>query len=715
MLSLRELAIAYPPARPDDPGEAIYARFHENPACALIAVVDHAGHPVGLVERNAFLTRLAGQYGRAVFGKRPIALIMDPAPLLVEADTSSGDFARGALEDHSGQLLNGFIVVEEGVYLGVGAIIDLLKAAIAERAITEKQLRGLAVNLRKSKLYAERQRRFAEAVIEHIPSLVAVRSKADGKFVMVNKAGADILGVDRQSIVGRAAADISPAGIAAQLVHADDVLGRLPDAQRRDLPFAGPDGAERLLRVAQIPVAMPDGAPLILTVAEDVTEASRALSRIEQLAHYDHLTGLPNRALFHDRLDALLQTVDAARARGEALGGALLTIDIDRFKLVNDAFGHATGDAALRAVADRIRAAAGRDHLPARLGGDEFAVLIKAPAIAAEAAVLADRLTVTLARPFEISGQTIHLRGSIGLAVYPDDAARSADLIQHADLALYRAKADGKGVWRQFDPELQAALDRRNTMERALRQAVEHGELTAHFQPILNVGQARVTGFEALARWHDPVLGQVPPGEFIPLAEEIGLIGALGEWMIRRACAAAHILPRDVTIAINISAAQFRLDGFVPRVLQMIAAAGIDPGRLEFEVTESVLVQDEAQALRSIRQLRALGVRIALDDFGTGFASLAYLKQFPFDKIKIDQGFTHGLPDDPASSAIIGAITTMAARLGMVTTAEGIETAAQLDAVVRLGCTEVQGFLIGVPAADPLGIFADREALRRLA
>ena len=705
MLSLRELAIGFDPAHPDDPGETIYNRFRQDLDCPLIAVVDDDCRPIGLIERNSFLTRLAGQYGRAVFGKRPIAPIMDSAPLLVDADTDAGDFAQYALDGHSGRLLKGFIVVEQGRYLGVGAVIDLLKAGVAERVVTEKRLRGLAENLRKSKLEAERQRRFAEAVIEHIPSLVTVRSATTGRFVLVNKAGAAILGVDRAGIVGKSVDEITPAVLGGQLAHADAVLQNLPPAMRRDLPFeraGSPDG--RLLRVAQIPVEMPDGDPLVLTVAEDVTEASRALSRIEQLAHFDVLTRLPNRALFQDRLEAALRAVDRSHAEDAPIEAGLLIIDIDRFKSVNDVFGHSVGDAVLCQVADRIRSVVRADDLPARLGGDEFAVLLLGRDVRAISAAIADRLTEVLSQPFDLASQTVHLGGSAGIAIYPQDARRAEDLIQHADMALYRAKAEGKGVWRRFNPGMQAILRQRGELESALRLALENGELAAHFQPIRNLLLDRVTGFEALIRWHHPKMGTIAPAQFIPLAEEIGLIGPLGEWMIHEACMMASRLPDGMTMAVNISAVQFRLKGFVPRVVQALAAAGLAPERLEFEVTESVLIQDEAQVLKSIRSLRDLGVRIALDDFGTGYASLAYLQRFPFDKIKIDKSFTQGLPGDQACCAIITAVTALASQLGMVTTAEGVETAEQLQAVTALGCSEVQGFLIGHPVPDPVAL-----------
>jgi diguanylate cyclase (GGDEF)-like protein/PAS domain S-box-containing protein len=702
MYSLRRLAVDFEPARPGDSGESIYHRFKGNPDCPLIAVIDDKACPIGLVERNSFLVRLAGPYGRSVYGERPISLIMESAPLLVEADTDSGVFARYALEGFSGQLIKGFIVVDQGRYLGVGAILDLLKATVAERAVNEQQLRVLAENLRKSNLDAERQRRFAEAVIEHIPSLVTVRSETDGVFVLANKAGEAILGLDRSEIVGKTVAEISPRALGRQLQSADKILSRLPPATIREIPFDLHDaGDARLLRIAQIPVAMPDDDSLILTVADDVTEASQAISRIEQLAHYDILTGLPNRAAFQEKLAETLGIVDRSGEIGVPIEAALLIIDIDRFKSVNDLFGHSLGDAVLREVAERLRSVIEPEGMPTRLGGDEFAALITARGVEAMAESLAQRLTELLAQPFLCAGRSVQLGGSVGIAVYPRDASRAEDLIQHADMALYRAKAEGKSTWRRFNAGMQASLLQKNQLEYDLRNALAKGELGVHFQPIRDLASERITGFEALMRWDHPRLGAVSPASFIPIAEESGMIGPMGEWIFRQACAMACRLPDGMTIAVNISAVQFGLPGFVGSVIHALAASGLEPHRLEIEVTESVFIHDEAQVLRIINLLRDLGVRIALDDFGTGFASLSYLHRLPFDKIKIDMSFVQGLPGNTASTAIIGAVSRLARELGMITTAEGVETPEQLAAVTALGCTQAQGYLIGHPVADP--------------
>ncbi len=716
MFSLRQIAIEIDPVRPDDCGEAIYHRFKSDPDCPLLAVIDGERRPIGLIERNAFLVRLAGPYGRSVYGERPISLLMDPAPLLVDAATDSGDFAQHALKSHSGELIKGFIVVENERYLGVGAIIDLLKATMAERAANEEKLRDLAENLKKSSIDAERQRRFAEAVIEHIPSLVAVRSARTGAYVLANQAGVSMLGIAREQLVGKTVGEIKPAVLGRQLKNANALLGGLPPATQREIPFELHHADKhRLLRIAQIPVAMPDDDPLVLTVAEDVTDASRALSRIEQLAHFDVLTGLPNRAAFQDKLEETLRLVDHSGQIGGAMQAALIFVDIDRFKSVNDQFGHSAGDALLQEVAGRLKSVMRAEAFAARLGGDEFAAIITAPDVEKTSGIIAERLTRLLAQPFHCAGRSVHLGGSVGIALYPRDARRAEDLIQHADMALYRAKADGKGTWRRFNPAMQASLLQKNEFEYQLRHALQNGEIAGHFQPIYDLARRAVVGFEALMRWNHPELGAISPARFIPVAEETGLIGPLGDWIFRETCKMAMRLPGDMRVAVNMSAVQFRLPGFVASVVHALAISGLAPNRLEIEVTESAFIHDEDQALRIIHALRDLGVRIALDDFGTGFASLAYLHRLPFDKIKIDQSFVQGLPDNKASTAIISAVATLAQRLGMDTTAEGVETIEQLQAVAALGCTEVQGYLIGYPTADPLASLAVNDTVAKVA
>ena len=710
MAQIREFAQIIEPISPGEIGEVAYERFESVLDCSLLPVIDGENRPVGLIERNSFMTKLASQYGRAVFGKRPVVLSMNAEPMLVDANVLAGEFAALALRNSSEQLLQGFIVTDEGNYVGVGSIVDLLKASVLASTQAADQLGVLAESLRASNLELERQRRIAEAVIEHIPSLITVSSKRNGRILLANSTGARILGVEKAAMVGRMVSELQPESLARQVRKATSVLHDLPPETARDLDFHRHDSDEAsILRVRQIPIDMPGEGPLLLTVAEDVTEVRQAVSRIAELAHFDTLTGLPNRAQLHQKLDELLLAANGNKIRKAGQQVALLTIDLDRFKLINDTFGHDAGDSVLREMAARLSEVVRPGDLPARMGGDEFALVVTAPNAGHVAELIAARLIENLKRPVCLRDKIVHLGGSVGIALFPDDAGNTADLTKFADMALYQAKADGKGVWRRFCQSMRAGLEFRNVMELDLRRALELGQLETHFQPIFDISMQRISGFECLMRWRHPVHGLVPPSTFIPLAEEIGLICPLGEWMIRRACEMARQLPDDLTMAVNISAIQFRMPGLLACVMQALSRADMVPGRLELEITESVLIGDEQQVLQSISQLRELGVRIALDDFGTGFASFAYLQKFPFDKIKIDRSFIEKLPEDKSSRAIVSAVTILGKQLGAVVTAEGVETDVQLDCLVDLGCTEVQGFLIGAPSADPAG-YLDRDS-----
>ena len=525
---------------------------------------------------------------------------------------------------------------------------------------------------------------------------MAVREVRSGRFRLLNRAGAKVLGIAADDLVGRAVTKaLRPQG-ARDLAEADRLLDDAPPSTECEFSFHRlDDGAERLLRFVRVPLDVPGENPLFLDIGEDITEARHAHARIEQLAHYDSLTGLPNRSLFRERLDGAL----AARDTGKV---AMLAIDVDRFKSVNDALGHTAGDTLLREVANRLKSVLRADDLAARLGGDEFAVLVLGPHADRAAQSIAARVTQLLAEPFSLAGQAVHLGGSIGVAVYPEDADDASGLLRNAEIALCRAQAEGRGLWRRFDPAMQAEVQARRELECDLRDAMAKGELEAWFQPILGLADRRVSGFEALMRWRHPVRGLVPPTDFIALAEEIGLITPLGEWMLNEACRVVASLPGEITIAVNVSPVQFRTPGLVATVVRALSAHRIPAHRLEIEVTESVLMDDQPQVFQTLRQLRDLGVRLALDDFGTGFASLAYLQRFPFDKIKIDRSFTTGLPSKQSSVAIISAVTALASQLGMITTAEGVETEEQLAMVTRLGCTQGQGYLIGMPSARPM-------------
>ncbi len=429
-----------------------------------------------------------------------------------------------------------------------------------------------------------------------------------------------------------------------------------------------------------------------VTTYEDVTERRRAEAQIVFMAHHDALTGLPNRVLLSERVEQAL-----AQAGRERTGFAVLMLDLDRFGAVNDTLGHPIGDELLRAVATRLNACVREVDTVARLGGDEFAI-VQAPLERPEdATVLTRRIIEALAVPFEIEGHHVVIGTSIGISFAPDDGSSGAKLLKNADVALYRAKAEGRGIWRFFEPGMDARLQARRALELDLRSSLANQEFELHYQPIYDLQRERIGGFEALLRWVHPIRGMVSPAEFIPIAEEIGLIVPLGNWVLRRACREALTWPDHVKVAVNVSPAQFRGRDLVESVRQALEATKLPASRLELEITETVLLADSAATLETLHGLRDLGVRIAMDDFGTGYSSLSYLRSFPFDKIKIDQSFIRDLATTDGADVIVRTMIGLSENLGMRTTAEGVETAEQLAWLREEGCSEVQGYLFSIP------------------
>ena len=424
----------------------------------------------------------------------------------------------------------------------------------------------------------------------------------------------------------------------------------------------------------------------------EMRQREQSQATIAHLAHHDALTGLPNRLQFHQQLT---KAVQHRRLHGTDL--AVLFIDLDGFKSINDTLGHATGDSLLKHVASRLRNALRAEDTIGRLGGDEFAVIQVGVEQPTEAATLATRLIEVIKAPFSIDNQSLTVGASIGIVLAHGDYQEPEELLRAADLAMYRAKADGRGRHRFFDPELDRQVQERRVLELALRAAVEQDELGIHYQPLVNLESGRISGFEALSRWDDPIRGVVSPSVFIPLAEEIGLIAIIGRRILERACAQAATWPAHISIAVNLSPAQFQCGTLVDAVTSALKASGLQPGRLELEITESIFLKDSDANLLQLRQVGALGVRISMDDFGTGYSSLSYLRSFPFDKIKIDKSFVQDLPTNPSSIAIVRAVCGLARSFGASTAAEGVETDDQLKHVRAEGCTEVQGFIFSKP------------------
>jgi diguanylate cyclase (GGDEF)-like protein len=454
----------------------------------------------------------------------------------------------------------------------------------------------------------------------------------------------------------------------------------------------------RVVAVSQRP--MPDGG--WVAVHEDITERRRAEAKIAHLARHDMLTNLPNRVLFREHL---AKAFSQLRPGG---GFAVHCLDLDHFKTVNDTLGHPVGDELLKAVAARLTKVVAETDFVARIGGDEFAVVQTAVARAEQCSQLAAQIVETVSRPYDIDGRHIVIGTSVGIAIAPGDGDNADQLLKNADMALYLSKGDGRGTHRFFEGEMDRRLQARRALELDLRKALEHGEFEVHYQPFVNLKSSKVTGFEALVRWNHPERGQISPAQFIPLAEETGLILPLGEWVLRTATAEAASWPAPLVLAVNLSATQFKGRNLVQLALNAVAAAGLPANRLELEITESVLLQDESNTLTTLHQLRDVGIQVSLDDFGTGYSSLAYLRNFPFDKIKIDRSFVRDLLIRKDCQAIIRAVVGLGRSLGITTIIEGIETQEQLELAAAEGCDEGQGYLFAkpMPAGEVAGFLA---------
>ena len=479
-------------------------------------------------------------------------------------------------------------------------------------------------------------------------------------------------------------------------------LGQLPADTISSRTDELADG--RLVCVTRQPMA---GGGWVAT-HNDVTEQRRSEAKIAHMALHDALTGLPNRALLNERLEhALVRT-----RRGDVIAAHIL--DLDHFKHVNDTLGHAVGDKLLQMVSQRLQALVRDTDTIARMGGDEFAIVQVVLSQVADATALAQRVIAAISEPYDIDGHLVVTGTSIGIAVAPMDGTSADQLMKNADLALYRAKADGRGTFRFFEPGMDAQVQERRELEQDLRKALAIGQFELHYQPIVDLASDKINAFEALIRWHHPEKGTVPPAKFIPLAEETGLIVPIGEWVIKQACAIAAQWPDDVKIAVNLSPAQLRNAGLLQVIVSTLATSGLAPSRLELEITETVLLQDSEATLTTLYQLRELGVHIAMDDFGTGYSSLSHLQRFPFDKIKIDRSFINNITDNASSLNIVRAVAALAGSLGVAATAEGVENQEQLDAIRSEGCTEMQGFLLSkpIPACQIEQLFVDKRIVR---
>jgi diguanylate cyclase (GGDEF)-like protein/PAS domain S-box-containing protein len=538
-----------------------------------------------------------------------------------------------------------------------------------------------------------RTRTFLDTVIESMPSMLFVKETNENRYVLINRAGEQFLGMSRDEVIGKTDYDLL-SNEEATFSGARDfevISGRQLQTFDEETILTRHNGL-RLIATRRLAIPGDDGLPrYLLGVAEDITERKNDQERIAHLAQFDALTDLPNRAAF---TQFLASTIEHATFNNQSF--AVLCLDVDRFKEVNDAYGHPVGDRLLQEVAQRLQAAA-EGAFVARLGGDEFTIIAPG-AQPATAEVLAQRLLTELSGEFVIEGQRLRAGTSVGVAIFPTDGEDAMIVVGNADAALYRAKAESRGSVRFFEPEMNAHLRERRAMQRDLESAVASGEIVVYYQPQMQM-DSEITGFEALARWKHPTRGWIPPNVFIPLAEESGMIASIGEWILREACREAASWPRPLNIAINLSPVQFRHGDLPALVHSILLETGLSPSRVEIEITESVLIGDFSRALSIMRRLKSLGIRIAMDDFGTGYSSLAYLQAFPFDKIKIDQSFVSNVVSNPQSAAIVRAVIGLARGLNLPVIAEGVETIEQLSFLSHEDCGEVQGYYVGRPAA----------------
>ena len=545
------------------------------------------------------------------------------------------------------------------------------------------------------KLEQERDRNYAflRQIIDHIPTQITVKDLRDGRYVLANRVAETEFGLPSEAIIGKTAPDLFPKEAADIIAAYDAQALQSPDGLLLDLiSWQSRGSGQRLVTSRRIGIPDQTGETrYIINVVDDVTERRRADEKIAHLAHYDALTDLPNRVLFRQQIARELENVQ----RGGEF--ALLYVDIDEFKGINDSLGHHVGDELLKTVAGRIAGCLKKGDLISRLGGDEFAVIRTGIQDTADVEEFVARVHHAIRQPCNCLGHHLSTDASIGIALAPQDGTDLDQLIKNADLAMYAAKAEGRRTHRFFEAKMDASAKARLAMEQDLRQAMADGGFEIHYQPLLDLSSNEVTGCEALLRWRHPERGMVSPAEFIPVAEDIGLINELGAWVLKTACAEAATWPAHIRIAVNVSPVQLKCETLALRIMGALAASGLQPGRLEIEITEAVLIHDDERALAILHQLRAIGVRIALDDFGTGYSSLSYLHRFPFDKIKIDRCFVTDLAEPEGSSCIVRAVVNIAAERHMTTTAEGVETEQQQQLLRKLGCSEMQGYLFSAP------------------
>lgn len=675
-------------------------------------VVDYAIYmlnPDGTVANwNAGAERAKGYTREEVVG-RHFSCFYSPA------DQAAGLPARGlaAAREQGRFEAEGWRIRKDGTPFWAHVVIDaiqddagaLIGYAKITRDCTERREREL--QLLHAKELAERYNSeltslssFLEAVVSHIPSCVLVLDAVSRRILLANRQTEAAFGARRERMQGQTIQQCLPPGVHEFFERlTNDALrsdGALREAgQEEVVTERGP----RTLRSRTLVFHSSDPrSRYVLLIADDITDENAAQAQVRYMAHHDTLTGIPNRRLFREQL------LKALAPDGRERSAAVLCLDLDNFKSVNDTLGHQCGDELLRQLSRRLARNLREQDTLARLGGDEFAVVLPGIEKTDDLRQMAQRLIDAMREPFQVDGHTVPVSVSIGIAVATAQEDGADHLLRYADMALYEAKRNGRNCLAFFKPEMEAAALKRHEMEMDLRQAILSQQLQLYYQPIKDTSHVRTVGREALMRWRHPVKGLIMPNEFIPIAEETGLIHELGAFTLHEACREAMTWDAHETVAVNLSATQFTNNALVSLVESALATSGLAASRLELEITESVLLANSESNLNTLNRLKQLGVKVALDDFGTGYSSLGYLRSFEFDKIKIDKSFTQDVESSREALAIIRAINGIGRSLDIPTTAEGVETAAQLERLTQEGCSHFQGFLLGRPVShEPPG------------
>jgi len=580
---------------------------------------------------------------------------------------------------------------------------------------TATRLAGIAIERARAQEALERRERELRTVMDSVPAMICY-ADPDARFVYINRRYADWLGFPRESLIGRPVREVvDPETFRVMQPHIAQVLSGAE--VRYERCQYGRDGRQYDFDVQYLPHFDAAGSVCgYFVMLNDVTARKQDEELLYFLANHDQLTALPNRNLFAEHLS---RAVTQATRQGEKV--AVLFLDLDRFKNVNDTLGHSTGDVLLQQVAGRLRESLRQSDLVARLGGDEYTVLLQPLAEVQEAAVCAQKLIDALAAPIEVEGHELFVTCSVGISIFPDDAKDAATLLKNADSAMYRAKELGKNTFQFFSDEAAAHSFEHLMLETNLRRALEREEFVLHFQPIVDLRLQRVTGMESLVRWQHPDLGMVSPARFVPLAEETGLILPIGAWVLEQACYHTRALQEqgfaDLHVAVNLSPKQFRQKNLVRSIADILARTGLDPRFLELEVTESSVMEHADITIRTLHELKSMGIHLSIDDFGTGYSSLSYLKRFPIDSLKVDQSFVRDIPGDPEDAAIASAVIALGHSLRLTIVAEGVETSEQLTFMRERGCHRVQGYYFSrpMPVAELPGYLAGSGAKGRLA